>query len=98
MGPPVTSVSCSITSNPMTVGAFATISINVTAPAGATTLSNTATVALTGDPNSANNSATAYTVVQPLACASPGRDGPGGTLSGMVNTYFPPTTASLPWR
>ena len=86
-----TTVSCSITSSPMTLGAIATISITVTAPSTATTLSNTATVSLAGDPNSANNSATAYTVVQPLVCASPGRDGAGGTLTGIVNTYFPPS-------
>ena len=87
-----TSVSCS-TSNSMAVGAVATIAITVSAPVGATTVSNTATVSLPGDPNSVNNSATAYTVVQPLACASPGRDGAGGTLTGVVNTYYPPGAA-----
>jgi uncharacterized repeat protein (TIGR01451 family) len=49
-------------------------------------------VTLSGDPNSANNSATAYTVVQPIVCASPGRDGAGGTLTGIVNAYYPPAT------
>jgi uncharacterized repeat protein (TIGR01451 family) len=85
-------VSCSITSA-MALGSAATITITVTAPSTASTLSNTASVSLAGDPNSANNSATAYTVVQPLVCATPGRDGAGGSLSGVVNTYFPPTTA-----
>jgi uncharacterized repeat protein (TIGR01451 family) len=86
-------VSCSITS-PMpatpAAGSTATIAITVNSPTTATTLNNTATVSLAGDPNSANNSSTAYTVVQPLACATPGRDGAGGTLTGIVNTYFPP--------
>ena len=86
-------VSCSITS-PMpatpAAGSTATIAITVNSPTTATTLNNTATVSLAGDPNSANNSSTAYTVVQPLACATPGRDGGGGTLTGIVNTYFPP--------
>ena len=42
------------------------------------------------DPVAGNNSATVITVVQPLVCASPGRDGAGGTLSGIVNAYYPP--------
>ena len=87
-------VTCSITS-PMAQGSTATITISATSPATATTLTNSATVNLSGDPNGANNSATAYTVVQPIACATPGRDGAGGTLSGIVNTYYPGTTASL---
>jgi uncharacterized repeat protein (TIGR01451 family) len=84
-------VSCSITS-PMATGVISTIAITVTAPVAATTLTNTATISLTGDPNSANNSATSYTVVQPLVCASPGQDGAGGTLTGVVNAYYPPAT------
>ena len=77
----------------MALGAIASIAITVTAPTTATTLTNTATVSLSGDPNSANNSATAYTVVQPLVCATPGKDGAGGTLTGVVNAYYPPSTA-----
>ena len=54
-------------------------------------MTNSATVSTTGtDPVSANNSATILTVVQPLVCSTPGRDGAGGTLTGVVNTYFPP--------
>jgi uncharacterized repeat protein (TIGR01451 family) len=83
-------VSCSI-GTAMAMGATATISITVKAPSTATTLNNTATISLTGDPNTANNSATAYTVVQPIACATPGRDGAGGTLTGIVNAYYPPS-------
>ena len=84
-------ISCSITAA-MAMGTTATIAVTVTAPSTAATLNNTATISLAGDPNAANNSATAYTVVQPLVCASPGRDGAGGALSGVVNTYFPPST------
>lgn len=85
-------VSCSITGNPMTVGATVTITITATAPSVASTLTNTATVSLSGDPNSLNNSATVITVVQPLVCATPGKDGPGGTLTGVVNAYYPPAS------
>ena len=91
-------VNCSITSAMPALpaaGSTSTIAVTVKAPTTATTLNNTATASLTGDPNAANNSATAYTVVQPLACASPGRDGMGGTLTGTVNTYYPGTTANL---
>ena len=88
-------VSCSITSALPAApasGSSSTFAITVTAPATATTLNNTVTVSLTGDPNSLNNSATSYTVVQPLVCASPGRDGAGGTITGIVNAYYPPST------
>ena len=84
-------VSCSITTA-MPSGTSATIGITVTAPTTATTLNNSATISLAGDPNSANNSATAYTVVQPIACATPGRDGVGNTLTGIVNAYYPPSS------
>ncbi len=89
-------VTCSITAAmPAAPAAGSTVNfgITVTAPNTATTLNNTATATLPGDPNAANNSATAYTVVQPLVCASPGRDGAGGTLTGIVNAYYPPSTA-----
>jgi len=86
-------VSCSITSE-MAANTTATINITVTAPSAATTLTNSATATLAGDPNASNNTTTAYTVVQPLVCATPGRDGAGGTLTGVVNTYFPPAAAS----
>ena len=85
-------ISCSITSA-MAANTTATINITVTAPSAATTLTNSATASLAGDPNAANNTAAAYTVVQPLLCATPGRDGAGGTLTGVVNTYFPPAAA-----
>jgi uncharacterized repeat protein (TIGR01451 family) len=72
-----------------------TITITVTTPAAAQTLTNTATFSATAptDPVSSNNTASVITVVQPLVCASPGRDGAGGTLSGVVNAYYPPSTA-----
>ena len=72
-------------------GTTITVAITVTAPATPTTLTNTSSVtSSTTDPVSTNNSATVLTVVQPLVCASPGRDGSGGTLTGIVNAYYPP--------
>jgi uncharacterized repeat protein (TIGR01451 family) len=75
-------------------GTTITIAITVTAPASPTTLMNTSSVtSSTTDPVLANNMVTVLTVVQPLVCASPGRDGSGGTLTGIVNAYYPPAGA-----
>ena len=80
----------------ITRGTTITVAITITAPATPTTLTNTSSVATsTTDPVSANNSATVLTVVQPLVCASPGRDGSGDTLTGIVNAYYPPANGAL---
>ncbi|MHB8499866.1 MAG: C25 family cysteine peptidase [Candidatus Acidiferrales bacterium] len=80
----------------ITRGTTITVAITVTAPASPTTLTNTSNVSSsTTDPVSANNSSTVLTVVQPLVCASPGRDGSGGTLTGIVNAYYPPANGAL---
>jgi uncharacterized repeat protein (TIGR01451 family) len=83
-------VTCSLAGT-MAQGASATITITVTTPATPGPITNTASISSsTPDPVASNNSATVITVVQPLVCASPGRDGAGGTLSGVVNAYYPP--------
>jgi uncharacterized repeat protein (TIGR01451 family) len=85
-----TAITCSLTGT-MAQGATGTITITVTTPSTSGPISNTATVkTTTTDPVSSNNSATVITVVQPLVCATPGNDGAGGTLTGIVNTYYPP--------
>lgn len=84
-------VTCAL-SGTMAQGASASITISVTSPSAAGPISNTATVSSsTADPVAANNSATVITVVQPLVCATPGKDGAGGSLVGVVNTYYPGT-------
>lgn len=82
-------VVCTFTS--LASGASGTITLKVKTPATAGTLTNTASTNLPGDPVAANNSATAITVVQPLVCATPGKDGTGGSLNSVVNTYYPPS-------
>jgi uncharacterized repeat protein (TIGR01451 family) len=85
-----TAITCSLTGT-MAQGATGTITITVTTPSTSGPISNTATVSTTTtDPISSNNSATVVTVVQPLVCATPGNDGAGGTLTGIINTYYPP--------
>lgn len=67
-----------------------TITVSGTSPATAGTLTNQVAVTTTGtDPVTSNNTATVVTVVQPLVCATPGKDGvPGTPLTGIVNTYY----------
>jgi uncharacterized repeat protein (TIGR01451 family) len=86
-----------VTCNLHTIGTGVTksVTIVVTVPGIATTLSNTATATTTRtDPVSGNNSATTVTVVQPISCALPGNDGNGTTITGVVNTYYPPSSAT----
>jgi uncharacterized repeat protein (TIGR01451 family) len=84
-------ITCTLGTVAYPLGAPITITVTGTSPGTAQTITNSATVATTGtDPVSANNSVTVMTVVQPLVCSTPGKDGAGGTLSGIVNTYFPP--------
>ncbi|MGC2233443.1 MAG: C25 family cysteine peptidase [Candidatus Acidiferrum sp.] len=88
-------VTCNLTGT-MAEGASGTINIIVTSPSTSGSISNTAAVSSsTTDPVLTNNSATVITVVQPLVCATPGKDGTGGTLTGVVNTYYPPANGTL---
>src|SRR6202034_2140243 len=84
-------ITCTLGTVAYPLGTPITITVTGTSPGTAQTITNSATVATTGtDPVSANNSVTVITGVQPLICSTPGKDGAGGTLSGIVNTYFPP--------
>jgi uncharacterized repeat protein (TIGR01451 family) len=84
-------ITCTLGTVAYPLGTPITITVSGTSSSTATPMTNSATVATTGvDPVSSNNSATILTVVQPLICSTPGKDGAGGTLSGIVNTYFPP--------
>ncbi|HYC87703.1 MAG TPA: C25 family cysteine peptidase [Thermoanaerobaculia bacterium] len=88
-----TTITCNL--NPMTAGQAGTISILVTAPmTGGFIASNTATAtAATFDPVTPNTAtATTYSLVQATVCGTqPGKDGAGGTLAGVVNSYWPGT-------
>ncbi|MGB7282869.1 MAG: C25 family cysteine peptidase [Candidatus Acidiferrum sp.] len=82
-------VTCTL-SGTMAEASTGTITITVTSPATSGSISNTATVSSsTTDPVLTNNSSTVITVVQPLVCATPGHDGAAGTITGVVNTYYP---------
>jgi uncharacterized repeat protein (TIGR01451 family) len=88
-----TTVTCNL--GTMTLGQTATITIQVQAPlAGGLIASNTGTVTTTTtDPATPNTaSATSYSLVQATVCGTqPGKDGAGGTLAGIINSYWPGT-------
>jgi uncharacterized repeat protein (TIGR01451 family) len=89
-----TTVTCPL--GTINFGATATVAIVVTAPATSAMISNTASVtATTTDPVAGNNSATVIVVTQPLVCAMPAANGAGGTLAGVVNTYYPPAAGAV---
>ena len=75
----------------MNSGSNATVTV-VATPGAAGSYPNTATVTATEtDLNAANNSYTAVAFAQTQACASPAQNGNGGTLAGVINTYYPAT-------
>jgi uncharacterized repeat protein (TIGR01451 family) len=72
-------------------GSSATVTV-IASPSATGSYPNTATVTATEpDLNGGNNSYTAVAFVQTQACASPALNGNGGTLSGVINTYYPAT-------
>lgn len=89
-------ITCTLGTVAYPLAAPITITVSGTTPATGSPLTNQAVVSTTStDPVAANNTVTVVTVVQPLVCAMPGKDGPGGTLSGVVNAYYPPVAGSV---
>jgi uncharacterized repeat protein (TIGR01451 family) len=81
-------VTCTVgTLAPGTSSASFTITVVANA---AGTVSNVATVAHNGLAT-LNTSETVTTLVEAKICASPGKDGAGGTLAGIKNDYWPGT-------
>jgi uncharacterized repeat protein (TIGR01451 family) len=81
-----------VTCNIGTLAAAATSApITVTVVANAAgSISNVATVAFNGNAKT-NSSETVKTLTEGHICASPGKDGVGGTLAGIKNDYWPGT-------
>jgi uncharacterized repeat protein (TIGR01451 family) len=83
-------VTCAV--GTLTASSTVTVTIAVTAPGTSTSLTDTAsTSSSVTDPFASNNSASIITFVEPLSCANPARDGAGGTLGGIINTYYAPS-------
>jgi uncharacterized repeat protein (TIGR01451 family) len=77
-------------------GSFSVAVVETASASGA--YSNTAVVSDSGtpsDPNTGNNSYTAVATVQTAACAAVSQANPGGTLTGVLNTYYPGTASVL---
>src|SRR5207302_833510 len=75
----------------ITSGSSATV-IVVATPSAPGSYVDTATVTATQpDLNGGNNSATAVAFVESNACSNPAKNGNGGTLAGVINTYYPAT-------
>jgi uncharacterized repeat protein (TIGR01451 family) len=84
-------VSCNI--GTLAAGASsAPITITVV-PTAAGTVANVATVAWNGIATT-NSSETVNIVAQSKVCATPGKDGAGGTLAGIKNDYWPGSASS----
>ncbi|HXZ28369.1 MAG TPA: hypothetical protein VEG08_10270, partial [Terriglobales bacterium] len=90
---------CTVTTNivcnlgALATGASTTVTIVASAAAiGVYPLSGTATETET-DFNPANNTASASGIVQASLCGRAGKDGNGGTLAGIVNTYYAGTAS-----
>ncbi len=87
-------VNCTLPT-PLASGAKVTITVTVTASA-AGAYANTSTITDSGtppDPNTGNNSYTAVATVQTAACATVSQAAPGGTLTSVINTYYPGTAS-----
>jgi len=89
-------ITCTLNTVAYPLAAPIIITVSGTAPATGSPLTNKAVVSTTStDPVSANNTVTVVTVVQPLVCAMPGKDGAGGMLGGVVNAYYPPAAGTV---
>jgi len=93
-------LSCASADFPAGATAMFTLVVRVSSSTpGGTVIGNTATVgSATPDVVAGNNTASASTTVGSAAaapaCATPGLDGPGGVLAGVVNTYYPGTASA----
>ncbi len=89
-------ITCSLGAVAYPLATPITITVTGTTPGTGSPLTNKAVVSTTStDPVATNNTVTVVTVVQPLVCAMPGKDGAGGTLSGVVNAYYPPAVGTV---
>lgn len=85
-------ISCSLAS--LALGRQSVLVLRVRVNGGTsagTVIGNTASVTnAVSDPDLTDNSATTTTTVAAAnTCPTPGKDGPGGTLAGTINTYYP---------
>ena len=84
-----------VTCNLLNLNGSATVSLVVT-PGAIGGYPDTASVTSSvTDLNAGNNSSTGTAFSQSNACATPAKNGAGGTLNTVINTYYPPSAASV---
>ena len=88
-------VAPTVTCNLLQLNATAQVNLVVT-PSAIGGYPNTASVTGTvPDLNLGNNSSTATAFSQSNACATPAKNGAGGNLNNVINTYYPPSAANV---
>ncbi len=84
-----------LTCNLLNLNATATVTLVVT-PSAVGSYSDTATVTSSvTDLNLGNNSSTGTASSESNACAQAGKNGAGGNLNAIINTYYPPSAANV---
>ncbi len=84
-----------LTCNLLNLNATATVSLVVT-PSAVGGFTDTASVTSSVvDLNLGNNSSAGTAFSQSNVCATPAKNGAGGTLSAVLNTYYPPSAATV---
>ncbi len=84
-----------LTCNLLNLNATATVTLVVT-PGAIGGYPDTASVtSAVPDLNPGNNSSTGTAYAESNACATPAKNGAGGNLNGIINTYYPPSAANV---
>jgi uncharacterized repeat protein (TIGR01451 family) len=84
-----------LTCNLLNLNGTATVTLVVT-PGAIGGYPDTASVTSSvTDLNASNNSSTGTAFSQSNACATPAKNGAGGTLNAVINTYYPPSAANV---
>jgi uncharacterized repeat protein (TIGR01451 family) len=84
-----------LTCNLLNLNGTATVTLVVT-PGAIGGYPDTASVTSSvTDLNAGNNSSTGTAFSQSNSCATPAKNGAGGTLNAVINTYYPPSAANV---
>jgi uncharacterized repeat protein (TIGR01451 family) len=84
-----------LTCNLLNLNGSATVTLVVT-PSAVGGYPDTASVTSSvADLNTGNNSSTGTAFSQSNTCATPAKNGAGGTLSTVINTYYPPSAVNV---
>jgi len=88
-----TPITCTL--GALAVGGTATVTVTATPAATGGYINSASVTGTPADLNQGNNNATGVAFVQSNACANPSNNGAGGTLTSIINTYYPGTASVL---